>query len=278
MNLKAFEKTINDAWEKRDQINQNSDKSIIDAINQTIENLDQGKVRVAEKINGKWVTHQHIKKAIMLSFRIHGMDIVKGPYSAWYDKSHLVKGKTAGWTQQDFINAGFRMVPNSPVRKGSFIGKNVVLMPCFVNIGAYIDSGTMMDTFSRAGSCCQIGKNCHISAGSGVGGVLEPAQALPTIIEDNVFLGAMSEVVEGIIVGEGSVLSMGIYIGQSTKIVNRATNEITYGKVPPYSVVVPGTLPDKKNPNGPSLSCAVIIKQVDEKTRSKTSINDLLRD
>jgi len=278
MNLKSFEKTINDAWEKRDQINQNSDKSIIDAINQTIENLDQGKVRVAEKINGKWVTHQHIKKAIMLSFRIHGMDIVKGPYSTWYDKSHLVKGKTAEWTQQDFANAGFRMVPNSPVRKGSFIGKNVVLMPCFVNIGAYIDSGTMMDTFSRAGSCCQIGKNCHISAGSGVGGVLEPAQALPTIIEDNVFLGAMSEVVEGIIVGEGSVLSMGIYIGQSTKIVNRATNEITHGKVPPYSVVVPGTLPDKKNPNGPSLSCAVIIKQVDEKTRSKTSINDLLRD
>tara|TARA_B100001250_G_scaffold414141_1_gene450874 strand:- start:440 stop:1270 length:831 start_codon:yes stop_codon:yes gene_type:complete len=273
-----IEKIINDAWEKRDQINQKSDKNIIDAINETIENLDRGKVRVAEKINGKWATHQHIKKAIMLSFRIHGMDIVKGPYSAWYDKSHLVKGKTAGWTQQDFTNAGFRMVPNSPVRKGSFIGKNVVLMPCFVNIGAYIDSGTMMDTFSRAGSCCQIGKNCHISAGSGVGGVLEPAQALPTIVEDNVFLGAMSEVVEGVIVGEGSVLSMGIYIGQSTKIVNRATGKITYGKVPPYSVVVPGTLPDKKNPNGPSLSCAVIIKQVDEKTRSKTSINDLLRD
>ena len=273
-----IEKIINDAWEKRDQINQKSDKNIIDAINETIENLDRGKVRVAEKINGKWATHQHIKKAIMLSFRIHGMDIVKGPYSAWYDKSHLVKGKTAGWTQQDFTNAGFRMVPNSPVRKGSFIGKNVVLMPCFINIGAYIDSGTMMDTFSRAGSCCQIGKNCHISAGSGVGGVLEPAQALPTIVEDNVFLGAMSEVVEGVIVGEGSVLSMGIYIGQSTKIVNRATGKITYGKVPPYSVVVPGTLPDKKNPNGPSLSCAVIIKQVDEKTRSKTSINDLLRD
>ena len=276
--MNNIEKIINDAWEKRDQINQKSDKNIIDAINETIENLDRGKVRVAEKINGKWATHQHIKKAIMLSFRIHGMDIVKGPYSAWYDKSHLVKGKTAGWTQQDFVNAGFRMVPNSPVRKGSFIGKNVVLMPCFVNIGAYIDSGTMMDTFSRAGSCCQIGKNCHISAGSGVGGVLEPAQALPTIVEDNVFLGAMSEVVEGVIVGEGSVLSMGIYIGQSTKIVNRATGKITYGKVPPYSVVVPGTLPDKKNPNGPSLSCAVIIKQVDEKTRSKTSINDLLRD
>ena len=170
------------------------------------------------------------------------------------------------------------MVPNSPVRKGSFVGKNAVLMPCYVNIGAYIDEGTMIDTFARAGSCCQIGKNCHISAGSGVGGVLEPAQALPTIIEDNVFLGAMSEVVEGIIVGEGSVLSMGMYIGQSTKIVNRSTGEITYGKIPPYSVVVPGTLPDKKNPSAPSLSCAVIIKQVDEKTRSKTSINDLLRE
>jgi len=170
------------------------------------------------------------------------------------------------------------MVPNGVVRHGSFIAKNVVLMPSFVNIGAYIDEGTMMDTFSRAGSCCQIGKNCHISAGSGVGGVLEPLQANPTIIEDNVFLGAMSEVVEGVIVSEGSVLSMGCYIGQSTKIVNRSTGEIIYGKVPPYSVVVPGTLPDKKNPQSPSLYCVVIIKQVDEKTRSKTSINDLLRE
>ena len=174
--------------------------------------------------------------------------------------------------------AGFRMVPNSPVRKGSFVGKNAVLMPCYVNIGAYIGAGTMMDTFSRAGSCCQIGKNCHISAGSGIGGVLEPAQALPTIIEDNVFVGAMSEVVEGVIVGEGSVLSMGMYIGQSTKIVNRKTGEIVFGKIPPYSVVVPGSLPDKNNPLLPSLYCAVIIKQVDEKTRSKTSVNDLLRD
>jgi 2,3,4,5-tetrahydropyridine-2-carboxylate N-succinyltransferase len=164
------------------------------------------------------------------------------------------------------------------VRKGSFVGRNVVLMPCFINIGAYIDEGTMMDTFSRAGSCCQIGKNCHISAGSGVGGVLEPAQALPTIIEDNVFLGAMSEVVEGVIVGEGSVISMGMCIGQSTKIVNRQTGDVIYGKIPPYSVVVPGSMPDKKNSNAPSLSCAVIIKQVDEKTRSKTSINDLLRE
>ena len=199
-------------------------------------------------------------------------------YSSWYDKAHLLKGKTAGWTKEDHEKAGFRMVPNSPVRRGSFIGKNAVLMPCYVNIGAWIDSGTMMDTFSRAGSCCQIGKNCHISAGSGIGGVLEPAQALPTIIEDNVFVGAMSEVVEGVIVGEGSVLSMGMLITQSTKIVTRSTGEITYGKIPPYSVVVPGSLPDKNNPSAPSLSCAVIIKQVDEKTRSKTSVNDLLRD
>ena len=271
------EKIINDAWENKEKISKNSDKSIIDAINQTIQDLDQGKVRVAEKISGNWVTHQHIKKAIMLSFRINGMESLTGPYSSWYDKAHLIKGKTAGWKKEDFEKAGFRMVPNSPVRHGSYISNNVVLMPCFVNIGAYIDEGTMMDTFSRAGSCCQIGKNCHISAGSGVGGVLEPAQALPTIIEDNVFLGAMSEVVEGVIVGEGSVLSMGMYIGQSTKIVDRKTGEIIHGKIPPYSVVVPGSLPDKKNPSAPSLNCAVIIKQVDEKTRSKTSINDLLR-
>ena len=276
--MSDIKKIINDAWENKDQVSQNSNKPVIDSINQIIEDLDQGKVRVAEKINGAWVTHQHIKKAIMLSFRIHGMETLSGPYSSWYDKAHLIKGKTEGWTKEDFEKAGFRMVPNSPVRKGSYIGKNVVLMPCFVNIGAYIDEGTMMDTYSRAGSCCQIGKNCHISAGSGVGGVLEPAQALPTIIEDNVFLGAMSEVVEGIIVGEGSVLSMGMYIGQSTKIVDRKTGEITYGKIPPYSVVIPGSLPDKKNPKAPSLNCAVIIKQVDEKTRSKTSINDLLRE
>ena len=276
--MSDLEKIINEAWSKKEQVNQNSDKELITTINQIIEDLDKGKVRVAEKINGEWVTHQYIKKAIMLSFRIHGMESLQGPYSSWFDKSNLVRGKTAGWSKDEFLKAGFRMVPNSPVRKGSFIGKNVVLMPCFVNIGAYIDEGTMIDTYSRAGSCCQIGKNCHISAGSGIGGVLEPAQALPTIIEDNVFLGAMSEVVEGVIVGEGSVLSMGLYIGQSTKIVDRKTGEITYGKIPPYSVVVPGSLPDKKNPLGPSLNCAVIIKQVDEKTRSKTSINDLLRE
>ena len=274
----SLEKIINEAWENKDQVNQNSDKSLKDAVNQIINDLDSGKSRVAEKINGEWVTHQHLKKAIMLSFRLYGMSTMAGPYSTWIDKSHLLKGKTAGWTNADFEKAGFRMVPNTAARRGSFVGKSAVLMPCYVNIGAYIDEGTMMDTFSRAGSCCQIGKNCHISAGTGVGGVLEPAQALPTIIEDNVFLGAMSEVVEGVIVGEGSVLSMGMYIGQSTKIVNRKTGEITYGKIPPYSVVVPGSLPDKNNPKAPSLYCAVIIKQVDEKTRSKTSVNDLLRD
>ena len=276
--MNDLEKIINEAWEKKSQVNRNSDKSLIDSINKIIEDLDQGKIRVAEKINGEWTTHQYIKKAVMLSFRIYEMETLSGPYSSWYDKAHLVKGKTAGWSKDEFAKAGFRMLPNSPVRRGSFIGKNAVLMPCFVNIGAYIGSGTMMDTYSRAGSCCQIGENCHISAGSGVGGVLEPAQALPTIIESNVFLGAMSEVVEGVIVSEGSVLSMGMYIGQSTKIVDRNTGKITYGKIPPYSVVVPGSLPDKKNPSGPSLNCAVIIKQVDEKTRSKTSINDLLRE
>ena len=274
----SLENIINEAWENKDQVNQNSDKNLKDTINQIIDDLDNGKVRVAEKINGEWVTHQYIKKAIMLSFKIHNMETLPGPYSSWRDKSNILKGKTAGWGNAEFEQAGFRMVPNSPVRRGSFIGKNAVLMPCFVNIGAYIDEGTMMDTFSRAGSCCQIGKNCHISAGSGVGGVLEPAQAQPTIIEDNVFLGAMSEIVEGVIVGEGSVLSMNLMIGQSTKIVNRKTGEITYGKIPPYSVVVPGSLPDKKNPTAPSLNCAVIIKTVDERTRSKTSLNDLLRE
>ena len=276
--MSEIEKIINRAWENKDQINPNSDKKIKDSINQIIADLDSGKIRVAEKINGEWITHQHIKKAIMLSFRVYENDILSGPYSVWRDRQNLLKGKTAGWTKEEFEKAGFRMVPNSPVRKGSFVGKNAVLMPCYVNIGAYIGAGTMMDTFSRAGSCCQIGENCHISAGSGIGGVLEPAQALPTIIEDNVFVGAMSEVVEGVIIGEGSVLSMGMYIGQSTKIVNRKTGEIIYGKIPPYSVVVPGSLPDKNNSSAPSLYCAVIIKQVDEKTRSKTSINDLLRE
>ena len=278
MDQEKLKKIIETNFKKIEEINTQIKGELPDAINKVIDLLDIGKIRVAEKINNEWVVNQWIKQAILLSFKTNEMDNLSGPYSSWYDKAHLLKGKTAGWTKDDHVKAGFRMVPNSPVRKGSFIGKNAVLMPCYVNIGAYIDEGTMIDTFARAGSCCQIGKNCHISAGSGVGGVLEPAQALPTIIEDNVFLGAMSEVVEGVIVGEGSVLSMGMYIGQSTKIVNRKTGEITYGKIPAYSVVVPGSLPDKNNPSAPSLNCAVIIKQVDEKTRSKTSINDLLRD
>jgi len=192
----------------------------------------------------------------------------------WYDK---VPSKFAGWTEQDYQNAGFRAVPNCTVRYGSYIAKNVVLMPSFVNLGAYVDNGTMIDTWATVGSCAQIGKNCHISGGTGIGGVLEPLQAGPVIIEDNCFIGARSEVAEGVIVGEGSVISMGVFLGKSTKIVNRDTGEIIYGKVPPYSVVVPGSLPNE-DPSKPSLYCAVIVKQVDEKTRSKTSINDLLRD
>ncbi|MDC0617949.1 2,3,4,5-tetrahydropyridine-2,6-dicarboxylate N-succinyltransferase [Candidatus Pelagibacter sp.] len=275
--MKEFENIINTAWENKDSINGQSDKSILDAINQTIELVDSGELRVAEKNGNEWVVNQWVKKAIMLSFRTHDMDSLSGPYSSWYDKSHLLKGKTSGWTKEDHIKAGFRMVPNSPVRKGSFIGKNAVLMPCFVNIGAYVDEGTMVDTWASVGSCAQIGKSCHISGGAGIGGVLEPMQANPTIIEDNCFIGARSEIVEGVIVGEGSVLSMGVFIGQSTKIVYRETGEVIYGKIPPYSVIVPGSIPSKDG-KGPALYCAVIIKQVDEKTRSKTSINDLLRD
>jgi 2,3,4,5-tetrahydropyridine-2-carboxylate N-succinyltransferase len=203
------------------------------------------------------------------------MKTSKGPYSTWFDK---IEGKTQKWDKKKLIKAGFRSVPNGVVRKGAFIAKNVILMPSFVNLGAYVDEGTMIDTWASVGSCAQVGKNCHISGGAGIGGVLEPMQANPTIIEDNCFVGARSEVVEGIIVGEGSVLSMGVFIGKSTKIVNRSTGEILFGKIPPYSVVVPGSLPSKNNPDGPALYCVVIIKQVDEKTRSKTSINDLLRE
>ena len=278
MDVEQLKKIIEVNFEKIEEINPQTKGELREAVKEVINLLDEGKIRVAEKKDNKWIVNQWIKQAILLSFKTNEMDSLSGPYSSWYDKAHLLKGKTSGWTKEDDVKAGCRMVPNSPVRNGSFIGKNAVLMPCYVNIGAYIGEGTMIDTFARAGSCCQIGKNCHISAGSGVGGVLEPAQALPTIIEDNVFLGAMSVGVEGVIVGEGAVLSMGMYIGQSTKIVNRNTGEINYGKIPPYSVVVPGSLPDKKNPSAPSLYCAVIIKQVDEKTRSKTSINDLLRE
>ena len=273
-----LENTINQAWEVRDTISKDSDSKIITAIENTIESLDQGKIRVSEKKGADWVIHEWIKKAILLSFRVNEMEALSGPYSSWYDKAHLIKGKTAGWTKEDHIRAGFRMVPNSPVRKGSFVGKNAVLMPCFINIGAYVDEGTMIDTWSTVGSCAQIGKNCHISGGVGIGGVLEPLQASPVIIEDNCFIGARSEVAEGVIIGEGSVVSMGVYLGASTKIYDRKTKSISYGKIPPYSVVVAGSMPSDNDKDGPNLYCAVIVKTVDEKTRSKTSVNDLLRE
>ena len=273
-----LENTINQAWEVRDTISKESDSKIITAIEHTIESLDQGKIRVSEKKGDNWIVHEWIKKAILLSFRVNEMETLNGPYSSWYDKAHLIKGKTAGWSKEDHVKAGFRMVPNSPVRKGSFVGKNAVLMPCFINIGGYVDEGTMIDTWSTVGSCAQIGKNCHISGGVGIGGVLEPLQASPVIIEDNCFIGARSEVAEGVIVGEGSVVSMGVYLGASTKIYDRKTKSISYGKIPPYSVVVAGSMPSDNDKDGPNLYCAVIVKTVDEKTRSKTSVNDLLRE
>ena len=273
-----LENTINQAWEVRDTISKESDSKIITAIENTIESLDQGKIRVSEKKGDNWIVHEWIKKAILLSFRVNEMETLSGPYSSWYDKAHLIKGKTAGWNKEDHVKAGFRMVPNSPVRKGSFVGKNAVLMPCFINIGGYVGEGTMIDTWSTVGSCAQIGKNCHISGGVGIGGVLEPLQASPVIIEDNCFIGARSEVAEGVIVGEGSVVSMGVYLGASTKIYDRKTKSISYGKIPPYSVVVAGSMPSDNDKDGPNLYCAVIVKTVDEKTRSKTSVNDLLRE
>ena len=273
-----LENTINQAWEVRDTISKDSDSKIITAIEHTIESLDQGKIRVSEKKGDNWIVHEWIKKAILLSFRVNEMETLSGPYSSWYDKAHLIKGKTEGWSKEDHVKAGFRMVPNSPVRKGSFVGKNAVLMPCFINIGGYVDEGTMIDTWSTVGSCAQIGKNCHISGGVGIGGVLEPLQASPVIIEDNCFIGARSEVAEGVIVGEGSVISMGVYLGASTKIYDRKTKSISYGKIPPYSVVVAGSMPSDNDKDGPNLYCAVIVKTVDEKTRSKTSVNDLLRE
>jgi 2,3,4,5-tetrahydropyridine-2-carboxylate N-succinyltransferase len=275
MNLDKFEKIINEAFDIKEKINVNSDKSIIEAIKETIELTDQGKIRVAEKKDGTWIVNQWVKKAILLSFKINKMEILRGPYTSWYDK---VPGKSVNWKEEDWKNAGYRHVPNGVVRKGSYIAKNAVLMPCFVNLGAYVDEGTMIDTWASVGSCAQVGKNCHISGGAGIGGVLEPLQAGPVIIEDNCFVGARSEIAEGVLVEEGAVISMGVYIGASTKIIERSSGKITYGKVPAYSVVVPGSLPNKSNPDGPSLYCAVIVKKVDSKTRSKTSINDLLRD
>ena len=270
-----MEKIINEAWDNRDQISSNSDPSILNAIKETIMKVDKGELRVAEKKGSEWIVHQWIKKAILLSFRTNEMEAISGPYSTWWDK---VKGKTSGWEKSDFVKAGFRKVPNAVVRHGSFIAKNVVLMPSFVNLGAYVDEGTMVDTWTTVGSCAQIGKNCHLSGGVGIGGVLEPLQANPVIIEDNCFIGARSEVAEGVIVGEGSVLSMGVYLGASTKIYDRKTKTISYGKIPPYSVVVAGSIASETDKDGPNLYCAVIVKTVDEKTRSKTSVNELLRD
>ena len=268
-------KIIEKAFENRDEINSQTTGGVRDSVNETLNQLDMGKIRVCEKNGDEWKVNQWIKKAILLSFRVNKMKISKGPYAAWFDK---VEGKTHKWNEKRFIKEGFRYVPNGVIRKGSFIGKNVVLMPSFVNLGAYVDEGSMIDTWASVGSCAQIGKNCHISGGAGIGGVLEPMQANPTIIEDNCFVGARAEIAEGVIVEKGSVLSMGVYIGASTRIIDRSTGEIHYGKVPAYSVVVPGSMPSKNNPNGPSLYCVVIVKKVDEKTRSKTSINDLLRD
>ena len=270
-----LESIINQAWEDKENISKDSDIKIIQSIKDTIELVDQGKIRVAEKKGSEWIINQWIKKAILLSFRTNEMQTLAGPYATWWDK---VRGKTAGWGREEHKKAGFRMVPNGVVRHGSFIGKNVVLMPCFVNLGSYVHEGTMIDTWSTVGSCAQIGKNCHISGGVGIGGVLEPLQANPVIIEDNCFIGARSEVAEGVIVGEGSVVSMGVYLGSSTKIYDRKTKSISYGKIPPYSVVVAGSMPSENDKDGPNLYCAVIVKTVDEKTRSKTSVNDLLRE
>ena len=274
--MSDLERIINDAFEERDNINVNTAGDIRNAVDETLNKLDSGSLRVCEKINNEWQVNQWIKKAILLSFRLNDNEIIKASHATWFDK---VESKTANWTKDDHLKAGFRYVPDAVVRKSAFIAKGVVLMPSFVNLGAYVDEGTMIDTWATVGSCAQIGKNCHISGGAGIGGVLEPLQANPVIIEDNCFIGARSEVAEGVIVGEGAVLSMGVFIGASTKIVDRSTGEIHMGKGPAYSVVVPGTLPGKKEGDiNPSLYCAVIVKRVDEKTRSKTSINDLLRD
>jgi len=276
--MSELEKIINDAYENHNDISTSTTGPIREAVNSTLEQLDSGSIRVCEKINGTWIVNQWTKKAILLSFRLNDNDIVKASHASWYDK---VPSKTANWSKEDLEKAGFRYVPDAVVRKSAFIAKNVVLMPCFVNLGAYVDEGTMIDTWATVGSCAQIGKNCHISGGTGIGGVLEPLQANPVIVEDNCFIGARSEIAEGVLVEEGSVLSMGVFIGASTKIIDRTTGEIHMGKVPPYSVVVPGSLPGKTLPDGsigPSLYCTVIVKRVDEKTRSKTSINDLLRD
>ena len=275
MSNAILESEIEAAWDIRDTITPSTKGKVRDAIEETLEALDKGELRVAEKTeNNVWKVNQWAKKAVLLGFSIKDMEIqTGGPQSSgWWDK---VDSKFKNWTEKSWKEAGFRAVPNCVVRKSAYIAPGVVLMPSFVNLGAYVDEGTMVDTWATVGSCAQIGKNVHLSGGVGIGGVLEPMQAGPTIIEDNCFIGARSEVVEGCIVREGSVLGMGVYIGQSTKIVDRETGEVMYGEVPPYSVVVSGSMPSKNNV---SLYCAVIVKRVDEKTRSKTGINELLRD
>jgi 2,3,4,5-tetrahydropyridine-2-carboxylate N-succinyltransferase len=276
----GIEKIVEQGWERRDEITPQTGGEIRSAVEGALGMLDRGEARVAEKKNGGWRTNQWLKKAVLLSFRLNDMTLIaNGPGgAAWWDK---VPSKFEGWTADRFREAGFRAVPNCVVRRSAYIAPGVILMPSFVNLGAYVDRGTMVDTWVTVGSCAQIGKNVHLSGGVGIGGVLEPLQAGPTIIEDNCFIGARSEVVEGVVVGEGSVLSMGVYIGASTKIIDRQTGEVFMGRVPPYSVVVSGTLPGKAFPNnepGPGLYCAVIVKRVDEKTRAKTGINELLRD
>ena len=275
MENKELENLIEISWNSRDEINETTVGEIKEAVEQTLNLLGDGSLRVAEKVaSGEWIVNQWTKKAVLLSFRLREMELQKGgpQNSTWWDK---VYSKFKDWGETEWKKKNFRAVPNTVVRASAFIGENVVLMPSFVNLGAYVDSGTMVDTWATVGSCAQIGKNVHLSGGVGIGGVLEPMQASPTIIEDNCFIGARSEIVEGCIVREGAVVGMGVFIGKSTKIFNRETGETTYGEIPPYSVVVSGSIPSK---GGVNLYCAVIVKQVDEKTRSKTSINDLLRD
>lgn len=279
--LAALETIIEAAFENSGSISTDTKGEVRDAVETSLNLLDKGEARVAERqADGNWTVNQWLKKAVLLSFRLNAMEIIKGGAgdATWWDK---VPSKFDGWGASEFEAAGFRAVPNCTVRRSAYVAPGVVLMPSFVNLGAYVDEGTMVDTWATVGSCAQIGKNVHLSGGVGIGGVLEPLQAGPTIIEDNCFIGARSEVVEGCIVREGAVLGMGVYIGKSTKIVDRATGEIHMGEVPPYSVVVSGSLPGKPVPGqnwGPSLYCAVIVKKVDAQTRSKTSINDLLRD
>jgi 2,3,4,5-tetrahydropyridine-2-carboxylate N-succinyltransferase len=269
-----LQRTIDAAWEARDGLGTGTTGAVRDAVEEALRMLDSGQARVAEKGDSGWTVNQWLKKAVLLSFRLNDNVLIPGPGGTfWFDK---VPSKFAGWGDDAFRAAGFRAVPGAIVRRGSFIARNAVLMPSFVNIGAYVDEGTMIDTWATVGSCAQIGRNVHISGGTGIGGVLEPLQAGPVIIEDNCFIGARSEVAEGVVVEEGAVISMGVFLGASTKIVDRATGEIMYGRVPAYSVVVPGTLPGKDG--GPGLACAVIVKRVDAQTRSKTGINELLRD